>query len=65
VKKCKEKRRQFATPRANLCVLGQVVRELGVLKALEQAKIPQKVLRYTPPHKLAALPAGMLLELLR
>jgi hypothetical protein len=60
MKKGKEKRRQFATPRASLCVLGQVVRELGVLKELEQVKVPQKVLRYTPPQKLAAVLVGML-----
>lgn len=60
MKQCKQKRRQLATPRASLCVLGQVVQEVGVFRDLAQVKIPQKVLRYTPQQKLTALLAGML-----
>src|ERR671915_1613629 len=58
MKQCKQKRRQLATPRASLCVLGQVVQEVGVFRDLAQVKIPQKVLRYTPQQKLTALLAG-------
>jgi hypothetical protein len=60
MKNGKGNRRQFATPRASLCLLGQVVRDLGLPKALDQVQIPQKVLRYTPAQKLTALLAGML-----
>jgi hypothetical protein len=60
MKKCKETRRQMSTPRASLCVLGQVVQAMGVLQELEQIQIPQKVVLYTPQQKLAALLAGML-----
>src|SRR5918996_5890151 len=59
MKQCKQKRRQLATPRASLCVLGQVVQEVGVFRDLAQVKIPQKMLRYTPQQKLTALLAGV------
>lgn len=54
------RRRQMASPRASLCVLGQVVGEMGVFKELEKVKVPQKVVRYTPQQKLTCLAAGML-----
>jgi len=60
MKKSNKKRRQMSTPKASLCVLGQVTREMRVSQELERVKIPQKVLRYTPQQKLAALVAGML-----
>ena len=55
-----QKRRQLSTPRASLCVLGQVMGQMGVLEKLKEVKIPQKVLRYTPQQKVAAVLGGML-----
>lgn len=57
---CIRKRQQLATPRASLCVLGQVMRWMGVFQELERVKVSQKVVRYTPHQKLASLLVGML-----
>lgn len=55
-----KKRRQMHTPRASLCVLGQVVGEMGVFRELGRVQVPQKVVRYTPQEKLVCVMAGML-----
>lgn len=60
MKESSRKRRQMATPRASLCVLGQVVGEMRVFRELEKVKVRQKVIRYTPQQKLACLTVGML-----
>lgn len=60
MKESSRKRRQIATPRASLCALGQVVREMGVLRELEKVNVQQKVVRYTPQQKLACLTVGMM-----
>jgi hypothetical protein len=58
--KTSPKRRQLSTPRASLCVLGEVIKQAGVLQRLEQVKIRQKAVRYSPQQKLGCVLMGML-----
>lgn len=58
--KTSPQRHQFSTPRASLCVLGEVMKQTGVLQRLEQVKIRQKTVRYSPHQKLSCVLVGML-----
>ncbi len=60
MKESSRKRQQICAPRASLCALGQVVQEMGVLKALSKVSVQQKVVHYTPQQKLVCLTVGMM-----
>ncbi len=60
--KTSAKRRQLATPRASLCVLGAVMQDIGVWQGFAQVHIRQKAVRYRLQQKLGCVLMGMLAE---